>query len=139
MSDPITLYLIEDDGFLLDMYAQRFSMAGYTVVAKANPREALDQLRTGNKPQIIVTDLVMPGIDGFQLLETIRAEQLAPEAIIVVLSNLGEEEDIERAVKLGALGYIVKATSTPSEVVARVAQIYKEAVARKAGASAAVK
>jgi DNA-binding response OmpR family regulator len=135
MSDPITLYLVEDDGFLLDMYAQRFAMAGYNVVAKSNPSEALDQLRAGNKPAIIVTDLVMPGIDGFQLLESVRAEQLAPDAVIVVLSNLGEEEDIEHAVKLGALGYIVKATSTPSEVVARVSQIYKESQARIANAA----
>jgi CheY-like chemotaxis protein len=138
MSDSITLYLVEDDGFLLDMYSQRFSMSGYQVVAKSNPKEALEQLRAGNKPQIIVTDLVMPGMDGFQFLETVRSEQLAPDAVIVVLSNLGEEEDIERAVKLGALGYIVKATSTPSEVVARVAQIYKEAEARKAAGSTPV-
>lgn len=138
MSDPISLYLVEDDGFLLDMYSQRFSMSGYAVIAKSNPKEVLDLLRAGNKPQIIVTDLVMPGMDGFQFLEAIRAEQLAPNAVTVVLSNLGEEEDIERAVKLGVLGYIVKATSTPSEVVARVGQIYKEAQERQAaGATAA--
>ncbi len=139
MSDPITLYLIEDDGFLLDMYSQRFSMAGYNVVAKANPKEALDQIRAGDKPGIVVTDLVMPGMDGFQLLETMRAEQLVPNAIIVVLSNLGEEEDIERAVKLGALGYIVKATSTPSEVVGRVSRIYEEALSRQQAATASKK
>lgn len=124
--EPVTLFLVEDDAFLLDMYAQRFTQSGYRVVPKSNPVDALEHLRAGEKPGILVTDLVMPGIDGFQLLETIRKENLAPNVVIVVLSNLGEDEDIDRAVKLGALGYIVKATSTPSEVVSRVAQIYKE-------------
>jgi DNA-binding response OmpR family regulator len=128
--EPITLFLIEDDAFLLDMYAQRFTQAGFRVVPKANPIQALDQLRAGDKPKIILTDLVMPGIDGFQLLETVQKENLAPGATIVVLSNLGEDEDIDRAVKLGALGYIVKATSTPSEVVARVTEIFQESAAR---------
>jgi DNA-binding response OmpR family regulator len=127
--EPTTLYLIEDDAFLLDMYAQRFSQAGFVVVPKSNPTDALEHLRAGDKPQILITDLVMPGIDGFQLLEAVRTENLAPGAVIVVLSNLGEDEDIDRAVKLGALGYIVKATSTPSEVVSRVTQVYKEAQA----------
>jgi CheY-like chemotaxis protein len=129
--EPITLYLVEDDAFLLEMYAQRFSQSGYKVTTKSNAVDALACLRAGDKPQILVTDIMMPGIDGFQLLEAVKAEGLAPDAAIVVLSNLGEDEDIDKAVALGALGYIVKATSTPSEVAARVTEVYKGVLAHK--------
>lgn len=131
--EPITLYLVEDDNFLLEMYAQRFVQAGYKVITKTNAVEALNCLRAGDKPQILVTDIMMPGIDGFELLEAVKAENLAPGAAIVVLSNLGEDEDIDKAVALGALGYIVKATSTPSEVAARVTEVYKGMESHKAG------
>lgn len=130
--EPITLYLVEDDTFLLEMYAQRFVQSGFKVTAKSNAIDALASLRGGDKPQILVTDIMMPGIDGFELLEAVKAEGLAPGAAIVVLSNLGEDEDIDKAVKLGALGYIVKATSTPSEVAARVSEVYKGLEAHKA-------
>lgn len=132
MQDPITLLLIEDDGFLLEMYAQRFAQAGFSVVTKTNPSEALDLLRGGTRVKIIVTDLVMPGMDGFELLRVMRDEGLSKGSTIVVLSNLGEDEDIDRAVKLGAVGYIVKATSTPSEVAKRVVDMHNEAQLRTA-------
>lgn len=130
--EPITLYLVEDDLFLLEMYAQRFSQSGFKVMPKSNAVDALASLRAGDKPQILVTDIMMPGIDGFQLLEAVKAEGLAPDAAIVVLSNLGEDEDIDKAVNLGALGYIVKATSTPSEVASRVTEVYKGLEAHRA-------
>lgn len=130
--EPITLYLVEDDAFLLEMYAQRFVQAGFKVTAKSNAVDALACLRAGDSPQILVTDIMMPGIDGFQLLEAVKAEGLAKGAAIVVLSNLGEDEDIDKAVALGALGYIVKATSTPSEVATRVAEVYKGLLAHNA-------
>ncbi len=129
--EPIMLYLVEDDNFLLEMYAQRFVQSGYNVISKVNAMEALKGLQAGDKPKIFVTDIMMPGMDGFELLEKVNAENLAPGAAVVVLSNLGEDEDIDKAVRLGALGYIVKATSTPSEVVAKVTQIYNELQAHK--------
>ncbi len=129
--EPIMLYLVEDDNFLLEMYAQRFVQSGFNVVSKVNAIEALKGLEGGDRPKILVTDIMMPGMDGFELLEKVNEKELAPGAAIIVLSNLGEDEDIDKAVKLGALGYIVKATSTPSEVVAKVTQIYNDLQAHK--------
>lgn len=123
--EPITIYLVEDDLFLLEMYSQRFTQSGYKVMPKINAMEALNGLRSGEKPQVIVTDIMMPGMDGFEFLEIVKKEGLLNDAAIVVLSNVGEDEDIDKAVSLGATGYIVKATSTPSEVVERVSQVYK--------------
>ncbi len=129
--EPITLYLVEDDNFLIEMYSQRFVQSGYNVIPKTNAMDALKGLRDGDKPKILVTDIIMPGMDGFEFLQKVNEENLAEGAAIVVLSNLGEDEDIDKAVKLGALGYIVKATSTPSEVVQKVTQVYKDLEAHK--------
>jgi CheY-like chemotaxis protein len=62
----------------------------------------------------------MPAMDGFEFLETMRAEGLAKTAMIIILSNLGQQEDIDRGLALGASGYIIKASATPSEVVEKV-------------------
>jgi len=118
--------VIDDDSFLLDMYALKFTQKGFQVTSLPSTLLALEQLRGGLSPSIIVVDLVMPGMDGFEFLEVIHTEGLAPNALVIVLSNLGEQEDVDRALKLGAAGYIIKASATPSEVVEKV----KEAMER---------
>ena len=78
--------------------------------------EALRKLKDGFAPDAIVLDIVMPGMDGIELLEKIRAEKLSPNSVIVFLTNQGQPSDIEKAKSLGASGYIVKASTIPSEV-----------------------
>lgn len=117
------IFIVDDDSFLLDMYAIRFTQAGYQVETAMNAGDALDKLRSGVAPDVMLLDVVMPAIDGFELLEKINEEKLIPKVIKIYLSNLGQESDIARGQALGASGYIVKANSTPSEVVARVKEI----------------
>ena len=117
------IFIVDDDSFLLDMYAIRFTQAGYQVERAMNAEDALDKLRSGVAPDFMLLDVVMPAIDGFELLEKINEEKLIPKVIKIYLSNLGQESDIARGQALGASGYIVKANSTPSEVVARVKEI----------------
>jgi CheY-like chemotaxis protein len=117
------ILIIDDDSFLLDMYAVKFSQAGYEVITGLGPEPALAHLRGHLDPQIILLDIAMPGMDGFELLETMKKENLAPFAIRIILSNRGQEADVTRGLSLGASGYIVKANSTPSEVLAKVAEI----------------
>jgi CheY-like chemotaxis protein len=124
MSDnKSTILIIDDDAFLLDMYALKFTQKEYAVTAKPGTIEALEFLRSGNTPDIILVDLVLPIMDGFEFLETINKEGLASDSVKIILSNLGQEDDIERGMKLGASGYIVKASATPSEVVQKVGDI----------------
>lgn len=124
MSDnKTTILIIDDDAFLLDMYALKFTQKDYAVTAKPGTIEALEVLRAGNIPDVILVDLVLPTMDGFEFLETLNKEDIAKDTIKIILSNLGQEEDIERGMKLGASGYIVKASATPSEVVAKVGEI----------------
>ncbi len=114
------IIIIDDDKFLLDMYTFKFNEKGFEVIQALGSIDALQKLREGLVPDIMLLDLVMPTMDGFELLETIKKEGLAPTARIIILSNLGQPEDIERGRALGANGYVIKASATPSEVVLRV-------------------
>lgn len=120
------LYLVDDDHFLLDMYAVKFKAAGHEVTAFQNGEEVLTMLREKPAPDAMLLDIVMPGIDGFEILETIRKENLAPTTKVIVLSNQGQESDIDRAKALGAAGYIIKASAIPSEVYAETIKIIEK-------------
>lgn len=117
------ILIIDDDNFLLDMYALKFGQNGYQVDTALGSTVALDKLKGGATPDVIVTDLLMPVMDGFELLEKIRDEKLVPNAKRIILSNLSQDGDIERGKSLGVDGYIVKASCTPSEVLEKVNKI----------------
>ncbi len=120
-----TLLLVDDDQFLRDMYSVKFREAGFSVEMAESGTEALERLRGDFNPDIILFDVVMPGMDGYAFLEALTEEKLAGSAVKIALSNQGGDADIEKAKALGAKDYIVKANSIPSEVVARVLAIAK--------------
>ena len=118
--------IVDDDQFLLDMYHLKFSKGGFDVSSAAKGEEALEKLRGGLDPDILILDVVMPSLDGIGLLEKIRQAKLASKAVVVMLTNQGQKSDIDSAKKLGVDGYIVKATTLPSEVVEEVVGIYNK-------------
>lgn len=126
MPAPYRIYLVDDDRFLLDMYAVKFRNAGHEVIAFQGGELALEALRKDPKPDAMLLDIVMPGIDGFEVLEAIKKENLAGTAKIIVLSNQGAESDLERAKSLGASGYIIKASAIPSEVYSETIKIIEK-------------
>jgi DNA-binding response OmpR family regulator len=111
------ILLLDDDQFLLDMYAMKFSQAGHTVQPCFSVDEALDALRGGLEPNAIIFDLVMPEKDGFDLLRGIKEEKLSPSSILIALTNQSADEERKKIEDLGAHEYIVKAMTVPSEVV----------------------
>lgn len=115
---------VDDDKFLLDMYALKFTKAGYEVRTSDSTEGALKLLRDGFSPDLMMVDIIMPGMDGLDMVTAIRKEKLAEKAVVVFLTNQGESDDINRARKIGADGYIVKATTIPSEVLTEVEKIY---------------
>jgi DNA-binding response OmpR family regulator len=118
------IFIVDDDSFLLDMYALKFSQSGFDVTTALGALPALEKLRANTYvPDVILTDIVMPVVDGFEFLEKMRSEKLAPNAVRIVLSNRGQEADIARGKELGASGYIVKASTTPAEVITQVTDI----------------
>lgn len=121
------IYLTDDDRFLLDLYAVKFKNAGHEVVAFGSGEELLGELRKKDSdPDAILLDLIMPGMDGFGVLETIRREKLAQKTRIIILSNQGQESDLEKAKALGATSYIVKASAIPSEVLAQTVAVLEK-------------
>src|SRR3989344_6993118 len=119
--------IVEDDRFLLDMYVVKFNERGFKVDTAFGGGEALTKLnKMEEKPDILLLDLVMPGVGGFEVLERIKKENLLPNSLMVILSNLGQKEDIARGLSLFAAGYIVKASATPTEVVNNVLAIIEE-------------
>jgi len=117
------ILIIDDDNFLLDMYALKFSKSNFDVSTALGPEIALDKLRGGLAPDVILLDIMMPVMDGFELMEKMRDEKLAEQSLKIVLSNRGQPSDISRGEALGAVGYIVKASSTPTEVIEKVNEI----------------
>ena len=121
MTDEIKklkICIVDDDPFLLDMYNLKFQQAGYEVACFTDSGKSLESLRNGDKYDIILLDLVMPKIDGFEVLKTIREENLCGEdTVIVILSNQGQDKDIAKAEEFGIDGYLIKANTLPSEVL----------------------
>ncbi|KKS95312.1 hypothetical protein A3B05_02695 [Candidatus Giovannonibacteria bacterium RIFCSPLOWO2_01_FULL_43_160] len=119
MNHNTKVLIVDDDAFLLDMYSIKFKESGFSVEIAKNGEEALAKAKSLN-PDVILLDIVMPKMDGFDVLREIKKDNIAPSAVIFILTNLGQKEDVDRGLKLGANDYIVKAHFTPSEVVAKV-------------------
>lgn len=113
------ILLVDDDVFLRDMYATKFKEHGDIVTGAQDGAQAL-QLLSSEAFDVVVMDMVMPGMSGVELLSAIRKIEGGDKVKCIVLSNQGEESDISAAKKEGAIGYIIKAESIPSEVVTKI-------------------
>jgi two-component system alkaline phosphatase synthesis response regulator PhoP len=120
----IKILIVDDDSFLRDMYKVKFESNGFSVVLVSNGTDALSKLREGLEPDVILLDIIMPTMDGLELLKELNKENLIKKSVVVMLTNQAESE--EESMKLGAKGFIVKAMAIPSEVVERVTDIYKK-------------
>lgn len=114
------ILLVDDDAFLRDMYAIKFAEHGHDITPAANGGEAIRILEEDQTFDLMLTDMIMPGMIGTELLDKVR--ELFPQLPMrsIMLSNQGQDQDIDEAVAAGAIGYIIKAQSIPSEVVKKV-------------------
>ena len=120
------ILLVDDDQILCDMYSMKFQKNGYEIKAVYRGEDAINILKGGFAPDILVIDLMLPVMDGFAVFDSIKKEKLAPNAVAVMLTNKGLSEDINQAKEAGFNGFIVKATTTPAEVVEQVKKIYDD-------------
>ena len=130
------ILLVEDDPFLIDIYTTKLKEEGFSVEVATGGEEGLKKIRE-KKFSLLVLDIVLPKIDGWEILEKLKTE-LPKEAKvkmrtkfsspiknlkIIVLSNLGQREEVEKGLKLGATKYLIKAHYTPSEVVEAIKEV----------------
>lgn len=119
------ILLVDDDKFLVDMYTVKFREANFDITPAFSGEEALDKIKEGIIPDVILMDMIMPGMSGLDFLSALRQNKQAENAVMIVLSNQGQKSDIDEAKKLGVDGYIVKANTIPSEVLDQVIDIMK--------------
>lgn len=117
-----TILLVEDDSFLIEVYSTKLKEVGYLVQIAQDGEEALRKIRETDF-DLILLDIVLPTINGWEILRDIKRDPRLKELRVVVLSNLGEKEEIEKGLKAGAERYLVKAHYTPTEVVKEIKEI----------------
>jgi two-component system phosphate regulon response regulator PhoB/two-component system alkaline phosphatase synthesis response regulator PhoP len=119
------ILLIEDDILIAELLGEGLS-AKYYIKRSATGEEALSTL-SEERPDLIILDILLPGIDGFEVLRRLKADPATANIPVIVLSNLSGDEDIAKAKELGAAEFIVKITLSPEEIVAHIAQILDRA------------
>ncbi len=117
------ILIVEDDRFLREIASQKLEADGFVVESATNGTEALEHLEKNARPDIIVLDLILPGISGFEVLEKVKQNAVLKDIPVVILSNLGQEEDIEKAKSLGATDYLVKAHFSFAEIIKKIREI----------------
>lgn len=113
------ILLIEDEEMLANMYEVKFKNEGFDLEKALDGADGLAKAKA-NVPDFILLDIIMPKMDGFSVLKSLKEDSVTKNVPVILLTNLGQEEDIEKGKELGAVGYLVKANITPSEVVAEV-------------------
>lgn len=122
MATSKKLLIIDDDEFLLDIYKHKLTKEGYEVDAAKDAEEAFELLKK-NKPVLIILDLIMPGMSGFDILEQLKASTGLSKIPVIVLTNLGQEEDKKRCLELGVKEYYVKTATSLEQVIKRIKEI----------------
>lgn len=121
---PKNILIVEDDKFLRELIAQKLVKEGYSISEAVDGEEGIKKIKE-EKPDLVLLDLILPGIDGFEVLAKMRLAKTKEDPDlaripVIVLSNLGQKEDVERGLKLGAVDYLIKAHFTPGEIIEKI-------------------
>jgi len=125
-----SLVLVEDDEFLASIYQTKFDMEGFKVSITGNGEEGL-KLVEKKMPDIVLLDILLPKLDGFAVLERLKSNPKTKHIPVILLTNLGQKDDVDRGVELGAADYLIKAHFKPSETVDKVRKIIAQSKKEK--------
>jgi CheY-like chemotaxis protein len=123
------IMIVDDDDFLVNMYATKFGNSGISVDACNSGAALLEKLRAGIKPDLVLLDIVMAEMSGIETLREIRKNKLVEGVPIIMLTNQNDQKEIGEAKELGVSVYIVKSAATPLEVVNEVMGVIKKSQA----------
>lgn len=119
MPDKKTILLVEDEPLLANLLKQRLEKEGFTILLAKDGEEALKILKS-SQPDLILLDIILPKISGFELMEALKDDPELSQAPIVIISNLGQESDVEKSRTLGAIGYFIKAKISIEDLVEKI-------------------
>lgn len=120
-----TILVVEDDKFLRDLLVEKLNKEGYGVREAIDGNEALKEMQAA-KPNLVLLDLILPGIDGFEILRRMKNDSALSKIPVIVLSNLGQQDDMNRAKELGAKHYLIKAHFTLGEIMDKIRTVLRE-------------
>jgi len=119
------ILLVEDDAFVSDIYQTKLAHEGFEVIVSRNGLEAVKKLEE-LVPDLILLDIIMPYMDGIEVLKKIKSNEALKEIPVILLTNLSEKEKIDEALGIGANDYLIKSHFTPSEVVGKINALLKK-------------
>jgi len=114
-----TILIIEDDKFLRELIARKLLEEDYEISEAIDGEEGIKKIKE-EKPDLVLLDLILPGIDGFEVLLRMKEDPILAQIPVIILSNLGQKDDVERGLKLGAVDYLIKAHFTPGEIIEKI-------------------
>lgn len=116
------ILIIEDDKFLRDLIVRKLLKEGYEVSEAVDSEEGMEKIKV-KRPDCILLDLILPGTDGFEVLSKIKEDSALSSIPVIILSNLGQKEDVEKGLKIGAADYLIKALFTPGEIITKIKKV----------------
>jgi len=124
MEPKKTILIVEDDKFLRELINRKLSGEGFDALEAVDGEEGIKKIKEG-KPDLVLLDLILPGIDGFEVLARLREDPEISSIPVIILSNLGQREEVEKGLKLGAIDYLIKAHFTPGEIIEKIKNALK--------------
>jgi len=121
---PSHILIVEDDRFLRELMTQKLAKENFKITEAVDGEEGVKKAKEV-KPDLVLLDLILPGIDGFEVLSRIKSDpdETVNKVPVIILSNLGQKEDIDRGMELGAIDFLIKAQFTPGEIIQKVRTI----------------
>jgi len=119
------ILLVEDDKFLRELIAKKLRSTGEYEVTEAIDGEDGVAKAKEIKPELVLLDLILPGIDGFGVLAKIKEDPDTSQAPVIILSNLSQQDEVDKALKLGAADFLIKAHFVPGEIIEKIKVLLK--------------
>jgi len=118
----IHILLVEDDTFLANIYKTKFEMEKFNISVAGDGEAGLEAVKK-RKPDIVLLDILLPKMDGFAVLENLKKDETTKDIPVILLTNLGQKDDVEKGLEMGAVDYLIKAHFKPSETVEKVKKV----------------
>jgi len=123
--DKKKILIVEDDNFVAEVYLAKLSEMGYETALAQNGEEGLAELKKG-KVDLILLDILMPIMNGIEMLEEVKKNEEWKNIPVILLTNIGEKESIQKVREMGVKNYLIKSHFTPAEVIEKVESVFKE-------------